>query len=363
MDYDPFGYVSQYDNMDYKCLVHDCMWSGTCKEDNLHESTNKLSDFSYFSTSPVYGSIFDIFNIDDENSLGEIDGDNEEYDEEEDSPLSGLSGDSGDEHKVVNNSHIKDHSYGNNKSSMCIAGNKATCSTSTSTSSSLMETNIISSSDTNSSCSSSSLESTTLLQSSSNQLVPCSQLSEVELTSIPATATVTSSIISPTTSATPTVAIKTIGKSRNPKSSCQERRKELNAAISTITQASSTHVPANTSILKSTGKPRNPKSLYPERRKEHNNSEKKRRDHLRNAFNHLRDQIPKLKDGEKKAARVTILKEASSYVTLLKEKHRYLERTKTAETIKKENLLKRLKLLQSGSIDPSPQQQQIIQLI
>jgi len=91
------------------------------------------------------------------------------------------------------------------------------------------------------------------------------------------------------------------------------------------------------------------KTMYPERRKEHNNSEKKRRDHLRNAFTCLKDQIPKLKDSEKKAARVTILKEATSYVTLLQDKHRYLEKTKEDELIKKENLLKRLKSLQNSS--------------
>lgn len=84
------------------------------------------------------------------------------------------------------------------------------------------------------------------------------------------------------------------------------------------------------------------KSMYPERRREHNDSERKRRDHLRDAFHALRDQIPKLKETQKKPARITILHEASSYVGQLIEKHNYLEKTKEAELRKREKLLKRL---------------------
>jgi Max protein len=88
--------------------------------------------------------------------------------------------------------------------------------------------------------------------------------------------------------------------------------------------------------------------MYPERRREHNDSERKRRDHLRNAFHVLRDQVPKLKETQKKPARITILHEASSYVGHLLDKHRYLEKTKEAEMKKREKLLSRLALLQKA---------------
>ncbi|RWS17551.1 Helix-loop-helix domain containing protein 2-like protein [Dinothrombium tinctorium] len=90
------------------------------------------------------------------------------------------------------------------------------------------------------------------------------------------------------------------------------------------------------------------KSMYPEKRREHNDSERKRRDHLRNAFHFLRDQIPKLKDTQKKPARIVILSEATSFVNSLKEKHLYLEKTKEAELTKREKLLKRLTLLKQS---------------
>ncbi len=40
------------------------------------------------------------------------------------------------------------------------------------------------------------------------------------------------------------------------------------------------------------------KTIPPMRRREHNDSERKRRDHLRNAFINLKDQIPKLKSAD-----------------------------------------------------------------
>jgi Max protein len=86
--------------------------------------------------------------------------------------------------------------------------------------------------------------------------------------------------------------------------------------------------------------------MYPERRREHNDSERKRRDHLRDAFHSLRDQVPKLKENSKKPARITILHEAGSYVSHLIDKHRYLEKTKDSEVKKRDKLLKRLALLQ-----------------
>ncbi|RWS31333.1 Helix-loop-helix domain containing protein 2-like protein [Leptotrombidium deliense] len=92
--------------------------------------------------------------------------------------------------------------------------------------------------------------------------------------------------------------------------------------------------------------PKSSKSMYPERRREHNDSERKRRDHLRNAFHFLRDQIPKLKEASKKPARIVILSEATSFVNSLKEKHQYLEKTKDEELRKRERLFKKLTQLQ-----------------
>ncbi|XP_054152958.1 transcriptional regulator Myc-A-like [Oppia nitens] len=78
----------------------------------------------------------------------------------------------------------------------------------------------------------------------------------------------------------------------------------------------------------------------PLRRREHNDSERKRRDHLRNAFVNLKDQIPKLKSAEKRPPRIMILHEATTYVNHLNDKQRYLERTLNAEIEKRERLLK-----------------------
>lgn len=86
---------------------------------------------------------------------------------------------------------------------------------------------------------------------------------------------------------------------------------------------------------------------FPERRREHNDSEKKRRDQLRNAFLSLRDQIPKFRDQGRRPPRIHILFEAASYVTTLAEKSAYLEKMKSSETVKRDKLLRRLRLLQS----------------
>lgn len=80
----------------------------------------------------------------------------------------------------------------------------------------------------------------------------------------------------------------------------------------------------------------------PMKRREHNDSERKRRDHLRNAFVNLRDQIPKLKTSEKRPPRIMILHEATNYVLHLNDKQKYLESTLNAEMEKREKLLKSL---------------------
>lgn len=76
-------------------------------------------------------------------------------------------------------------------------------------------------------------------------------------------------------------------------------------------------------------------------------SERKRRDLLRGAFHGLRDQVPKLREGDKKPARIVILHEATSYVQTLLDKQRYLEKAKEAETKKREELLQKLASLKN----------------
>jgi len=84
-----------------------------------------------------------------------------------------------------------------------------------------------------------------------------------------------------------------------------------------------------------------------EKRREHNDSEKKRRDHLRNAFHSLRDQIPKLVECSKKPARIVILYEAAAYVNELAVESALLEKQNEIELQRKANLEKRLAQLQA----------------
>jgi len=90
----------------------------------------------------------------------------------------------------------------------------------------------------------------------------------------------------------------------------------------------------------------NRKTSPPFRRREHNDSERKRRDHLRNSFNNLKDQIPKLKAAEKRPPRIMILHEATTYVTQLIDNNYNLEKTLDAELEKKKRLMQILKNLQ-----------------
>lgn len=91
------------------------------------------------------------------------------------------------------------------------------------------------------------------------------------------------------------------------------------------------------------------KSSPPFRRREHNDSERKRRDHLRNSFNNLKDQIPKLKSAEKRPPRIMILHEATNYVTSLINTNYNLEKTLEAELEKKKRLMSMLKSMQQDS--------------
>lgn len=92
----------------------------------------------------------------------------------------------------------------------------------------------------------------------------------------------------------------------------------------------------------------NRKTSPPFRRREHNDSERKRRDHLRNSFNNLKDQIPKLKSSEKRPPRIMILHEATEYVTNLIHINTDLEDTLRAEQEKKKRLLSILKNLKDS---------------
>lgn len=84
----------------------------------------------------------------------------------------------------------------------------------------------------------------------------------------------------------------------------------------------------------------NSTSPKPVRRREHNDSERKRRDHLRNAFNFLRDQVPRFKAINKKPPRIQILHEATLYVQRIINESKELERGLEAERAKHEKLQK-----------------------
>lgn len=85
----------------------------------------------------------------------------------------------------------------------------------------------------------------------------------------------------------------------------------------------------------------------PFRRREHNDSERKRRDHLRNSFNILKEQVPKLKTLEKKAPRIMILAEATAHVKELTQVNEKLEKEYNEQLRKKAKLEAILRKYQS----------------
>lgn len=89
------------------------------------------------------------------------------------------------------------------------------------------------------------------------------------------------------------------------------------------------------------------KASPPFRRREHNDSERKRRDHLRNSFNNLKDQVPKLKSSEKRPPRIMILHEATTYVNQLIDTNCNLENTLKEQMAKKQRLLSILNSLKN----------------
>ena len=94
---------------------------------------------------------------------------------------------------------------------------------------------------------------------------------------------------------------------------------------------SSSSLSSSTTSSASSSTSTSPKPL---RRREHNDSERKRRDHLRNAFNFLRDQVPRFKAMNKKPPRIQILHEATKYVQCIMRESIELERRLDEERAK-----------------------------
>lgn len=85
------------------------------------------------------------------------------------------------------------------------------------------------------------------------------------------------------------------------------------------------------------------------KRNEHNTMERKRRDDLRVAFQELRVQVPSLAEN-KKAAKVTILSEAASYVTALARESSKIEKLLWQETHKRNVLQQHLSQIQRPTV-------------
>lgn len=102
--------------------------------------------------------------------------------------------------------------------------------------------------------------------------------------------------------------------------------------------SSSSHSSASSPSSSSPNCNSNSASPKPIRRREHNDSERKRRDHLRNAFNNLRDQVPRFKAISKKPPRIQILHEATKYVQAVMRESEEIERRLMEERSKHERL-------------------------
>jgi len=74
-----------------------------------------------------------------------------------------------------------------------------------------------------------------------------------------------------------------------------------------------------------------------ERRAHHNALERKRRDHIKDKFNSLKEAIPTLRNEKSQASRAQILKQAAEYITRMK--HRHESFTNEIETLKRQNAL------------------------
>lgn len=107
--------------------------------------------------------------------------------------------------------------------------------------------------------------------------------------------------------------------------------KSASSSSSSTTTRNNSPDNSNSSTTTSSSAGSSPKPL---RRREHNDSERKRRDHLRNAFNFLRDQVPRFKQVNKKPPRIQILHEATRYVQCIMKESQDLERRLEEERAK-----------------------------
>lgn len=81
-----------------------------------------------------------------------------------------------------------------------------------------------------------------------------------------------------------------------------------------------------------------------DKRRTHNVLERRRRDQLRRYFLSLRDQVPAI-EGNKKAAKVLVLKEAAAFIAEVQEEERTLLTMKEALTMRSRQLRRRLEWL------------------
>jgi len=101
-----------------------------------------------------------------------------------------------------------------------------------------------------------------------------------------------------------------------------------------------------TSLLMKEKQSKMKKVMDTDRRKEHNESERMRRDVLKNAFSQLRSRCPKLSSATKKSSRIQILNEATIYIKQINEKFGHLKELREQEKQRQEEL--KAKLLSLG---------------
>ena len=99
---------------------------------------------------------------------------------------------------------------------------------------------------------------------------------------------------------------------------------------------------SGTSLLMKDKQSKMKKVMDTDRRKEHNESERMRRDVLKNAFLTLRNRCPKLSNSAKKSSRIQILNEATVYIKQINEKFGSLKEVKDQEKQRNEELKARL---------------------
>jgi len=99
---------------------------------------------------------------------------------------------------------------------------------------------------------------------------------------------------------------------------------------------------SGTSLLMKEKQMKMKKVMDTDRRKEHNESERMRRDVLKNAFSNLRNRCPKLSNSAKKSSRIQILNEATNFIKQINDKHAALKYARDQEKQRNEDLKARL---------------------